>query len=201
MGHRENLLAGAKQCLLERGYAHTTARDLVAASGTNLASIGYHFGSKEALLNEAMILLLDEWATEMERILRAEPAADPAQQFELTWSRMLASFAEIRPVLVGSVEAFPQAERVPALREQLAQAHEKARMGLAAMFHAAQPTKDERAVRAVGSVHLTLLIGVLIQWLIDPARAPTASELAEGLRQVAATMHPASTMHPSERER
>ena len=30
-----------------------TARDIVAASGANLASIGYHFGSKEALLSAA----------------------------------------------------------------------------------------------------------------------------------------------------
>ena len=50
MGHREDLLEGAKRCLLEKGYGRTTARDLVQASGTNLASIGYHYGSKDALL-------------------------------------------------------------------------------------------------------------------------------------------------------
>ena len=49
MGHKEDLLDGAKRMLLERGYANTTARDIVAASKTNLASIGYHFGSKEQL--------------------------------------------------------------------------------------------------------------------------------------------------------
>jgi len=53
MGHREDLLAGAVRCLREKGYAHTTARDIVAASGTNLASIGYHYGSTKALLNAA----------------------------------------------------------------------------------------------------------------------------------------------------
>ena len=37
-------------CLREKGYAHTTARDIVAASSTNLASIGYHYGSTKALL-------------------------------------------------------------------------------------------------------------------------------------------------------
>ena len=58
MGHREDLLEGAKKCLLEIGYANTTARDIVAASGTNLASIGYHFGSKEALMTQAIIELL-----------------------------------------------------------------------------------------------------------------------------------------------
>ena len=50
MGHREELLDGAAQCLYDKGFGRTTARDVVAASGTNLASIGYHFGSKDALL-------------------------------------------------------------------------------------------------------------------------------------------------------
>ncbi|WP_249044824.1 helix-turn-helix domain-containing protein [Crossiella equi] len=66
MGHREDLLAGAKRCLFERGYARTTARDIVAASGTNLASIGYHFGSKEALMTQALIEALTESTAEAE---------------------------------------------------------------------------------------------------------------------------------------
>src|SRR6266513_2317004 len=55
--HREQLVKGAIKCLQTKGYARTTTRDIAAASGANLASIGYHFGSKEALLNEAMIRL------------------------------------------------------------------------------------------------------------------------------------------------
>ena len=55
--HRDQLIKGAIKCLQTKGYAHTTARDIASASGANLASIGYHFGSKEALLNEAMIRL------------------------------------------------------------------------------------------------------------------------------------------------
>ncbi|MGW4249734.1 helix-turn-helix domain-containing protein [Nocardia sp. NPDC004722] len=42
MGTREDLLAAAKQCLATRGYARTTVRDIVAASGANLAAINYH---------------------------------------------------------------------------------------------------------------------------------------------------------------
>ena len=49
--HRDALLDAAKSLLRERDYGNITARDLVAASNTNLGSIGYHFGSKEALLN------------------------------------------------------------------------------------------------------------------------------------------------------
>ena len=44
----------ARRLLETRGYAHITARDLVAESGTNLGSIGYHFGSKAELLNQAI---------------------------------------------------------------------------------------------------------------------------------------------------
>src|SRR3989442_906316 len=65
MGHREDLLTAARRLLEEKGYARTTARDLVAASGTNLASIGYHFGSKEALLNEAIGEAVAEWTDQV----------------------------------------------------------------------------------------------------------------------------------------
>ena len=65
MGNREKLLAGAKRCIQEKGFARTTARDLVAASGTNLASIGYHFGSKEALLTQALVEELGEWGDQV----------------------------------------------------------------------------------------------------------------------------------------
>jgi len=53
MGHKEDLLEGAQRCLLAKGFVRTTARDIVAESGTNLASIGYHYGSKDALLVQA----------------------------------------------------------------------------------------------------------------------------------------------------
>ncbi len=61
MSHREDLLDGAVRCLREKGYAQTTARDIVAASGTNLASIGYHYGSTKALLNAAVRRAMDDF--------------------------------------------------------------------------------------------------------------------------------------------
>src|SRR6185295_1229331 len=93
MGHREDLLAGAVRCLREKGYAHTTARDIVAASGTNLASIGYHYGSTRALLNA-----MDDFGAEMARAI-GEPdpgpnALEPSalERFEQFWTRVIDSF-------------------------------------------------------------------------------------------------------------
>ena len=59
MGNREDLLAGAKRCLIERGWAHTTVRDIASAAGVSHAAIGYHFGSKDALLTQALVEAVD----------------------------------------------------------------------------------------------------------------------------------------------
>ncbi|GAA5003457.1 hypothetical protein GCM10025734_40840 [Kitasatospora paranensis] len=72
MGNREDLLAGAKRCLYEKGYGRTTARDIASAAGVSLAAIGYHYGSKEALLTQATIQALGEWGT---RSVRCWPAS------------------------------------------------------------------------------------------------------------------------------
>jgi AcrR family transcriptional regulator len=191
VGHREKLLSGAKRCLYERGYARTTARDIVAASGTNLASIGYHFGSKEALLNAAMIEAIDEWGQELERILATETDidADPMERFEAIWARVIGSFEAHRPLWVASFEAFLQAERSPELREQLAASQEEARFGLAALFWGIDESAvDERSARTVGSFYTALLSGLMMQWLLDPERAPSGRDVAEALRKILANL-------------
>src|SRR6516225_8755418 len=75
MGNREALLAGAKRCLIEKGYARTTARDIAAASGVSLAAIGYHFGSKDALMNQAIYEFVGEWAVGTPPGDRSEPGS------------------------------------------------------------------------------------------------------------------------------
>jgi AcrR family transcriptional regulator len=192
MGHRERLLAGAKRCLYERGYARTTARDIVAASGTNLASIGYHFGSKEALLNAAMIEAIDEWGDELERALITDTdvgSMDPIERFESIWTRVIESFETHRSLWVASFEGFMAAQRSPELREQLAAGHEQARFGLVALFqNLEESVVDERLARTVGSFYLALMSGLIVQWLVDPERAPSGSDMAEALRTILASI-------------
>jgi AcrR family transcriptional regulator len=196
VGHREKLLAGAKGCLYERGYARTTARDIVAASGTNLASIGYHFGSKEALLNAAMIEAIDEWGEELEGILATDTNidadTDPMERFESIWTRVIDSFDAHRPLWVASFEAFAPAQHSPELREQLAEGQEEGRFGLAALFQRLDESMvDERSARTVGSFYLALLSGLMVQWLVDPERAPSGRDMAEALRTILASVRPA----------
>ena len=188
MGNREDLLEAAKRCLYEKGYARTTARDIAAASGVSLAAIGYHFGSKEALLNAARIEAIGDWWQELERTLAADadPGTDPMERFEAIWTRLLESFAAQRPLWVASFEILAQIDESPEVRAAVADAQQRARLGLAALFHNLDPTLDEKTARRVGSFYLALLPGVMAQWLIDPEHAPSARDLAEALRTIAA---------------
>jgi hypothetical protein len=43
---------------------------------------------------------------------------------------------------------------------------------------------DEATVRTVGSAQMALMSGVVTQWLTDPATAPSAEEIAEGVRNL-----------------
>ena len=193
MGHREDLLEGAKRCLYEKGYARTTARDIVAASGTNLASIGYHYRSTEALLNAAMIRAIEEWSEEIARTLGVEGdlPADPAERFESTWTRVIDSFAAHRQLWVATIEATVQAERAPEVRAFLADALQQGREGLAALFENVDAAADPRKAWAIGSFYQALMSGVMVQWLIDPKRAPSGRDLAEALRMIVGAAPPA----------
>jgi len=186
MGNREDLLAAAKRCLYERGYARTTARDIATAAGTSLAAIGYHFGSKDALLNEARIQAIAEWYDELGRALAAssEPDATPMERFEAIWTRMIELFAAHRALWSVSFEMLAQIDQTPEVRRAVADAQQQARLGLASLFHNIDATLDEKSAWVVGSFYLALLPGVMAQWLIDPEHAPSGRDLADALRTI-----------------
>ncbi|MDZ5443915.1 TetR family transcriptional regulator [Micromonospora sp. 4G57] len=188
MGNREDLLAGAKRCLIEKGYAGTTARDIAAASGTSLAAIGYHFRTTKALLNEALFEAMAEWGEELQRALAvdAAPDATPEQRFEAAWARIIESFARLRPLWAIQFELIAQMDRTPELREAFATANRQARLGLAEIFHHLDPATDEAGALALGAFHQALLAGLATQSLVDPDSVPTARDLIRAMRTVTA---------------
>jgi len=183
MGHREDLLAGAKRCLYEKGFARTTARDIVAASGTNLGSIGYHYGSTPALMQAAMLSAIEEWGDVLGAALATDGADEADDPLVRYWQRVIGSMRSHRQLWLASVEAMIQSEHSPELKAQLAEGMEQGRSGLAAMLTGRdEATIDEQTVRTIGSVAMALMSGVLTQLLTDPARAPSAEQIAAGVR-------------------
>ncbi|MQA77559.1 MAG: TetR family transcriptional regulator [Streptosporangiales bacterium] len=185
MGNREDLLGGAVRCLREKGYAQITARDIASAAGTSLAAIGYHFGSKEALLNAALFEVMDSWGAEFATAMPDDDVSDPIERFATAWTGLLEVATRQPELAAASFESFLQARRSPELRAQLAAGQEEGRRGLVAVIQGIDEADvtDEQS-RTLGSFYSALLSGVLGQWLIDPDRAPSGRDLAEALRAV-----------------
>jgi AcrR family transcriptional regulator len=187
VGHREALLAAARRLLEERGYAHITARDLVAASDTNLASIGYHFGSKAGLLNEAIEAAFEDWAGQLAEFVMSDPDATPLQRAAATWVRSAETLPERRSLLQSYVEALAQAMRVPQLRAQLAghYARARARVGelVARSLGGGIGAEDPRCL-AVAALVIAACDGLAMQWMLDPDAFPSTDDLLGGLEQV-----------------
>lgn len=189
MGNREDLLAGALECLKAKGWTRTTVRDIAAAAGVNHAAIGYHFGSREALLIEAFTQAIDAWGAETEAAVRATigAGAGPRERYEAFWHRVIASYADNRWLWLATIEAAVQAEHSPKLRELMAASLRQGRSGLAAgLLGVPEDEVDEAGEQALGSVQLALMSGVLVQWLIDPGRAPDERMVADGVLGLAA---------------
>ncbi|MDQ1289366.1 MAG: hypothetical protein QG622_2932 [Actinomycetota bacterium] len=190
MGHREQLLRGAIQCLYERGYTRTTARDIVAASGTNLASIGYHYGSKDALLTSAMVQALGDWGDALREATHNVEGDDPLSRMEAIWTGVIDSVRQNPTLWTASSEIYTEAFHQEELRERLQEAYRESRPWFAQMTLGEAPGEkgpsDERVAKAVGSLVLAIVSGLSVQWLLDPDDAPTAAELVAALRTVLA---------------
>ncbi|GAA5144851.1 TetR/AcrR family transcriptional regulator [Pseudonocardia eucalypti] len=184
MGNREDLVAGARRCLLERGYARTTVRDIAGAAGVSMAAIGYHYGSKEALLNAALMETVREWGDELARALSADPGVPADRRFAATWTRVVESFERNRPMWAVVYEVYAQIDHASELRQQLVDGMREGRLGLAQLLGGIDPARQPAEADTVGAFYQALLIGVMMQWLVDPESAPTGERLAEALRLV-----------------
>ncbi|MEN2422111.1 TetR/AcrR family transcriptional regulator [Streptomyces rimosus] len=188
MGHREDLLEGAKRCLLDKGYARTTARDIVAASGANLASIGYHYGSKDVLMRQALVETAAEWGAGFADTGEAggpAPEGDPVERFAAMWDLILRRFQEQRDFVTSQVEVLGLLPRDPELRTELASVLPEGGEGLVAVFEGVPDSAvDAETARVVGSFYQALLTGLMVQSLISPGSVPSGGDLVEAMRRV-----------------
>ncbi|KOG32566.1 MULTISPECIES: TetR/AcrR family transcriptional regulator [Streptomyces] len=186
MGHKEDLLEGAKRCLLEKGYGRTTARDIVAASGTNLASIGYHYGSKDALLQQAFLALTEEWGEQVSvpdgPEGAAPPPADPYERFRAMWAQLIGAAEVSRPVWKLQTEVVTRLDDDEKLREAIKEPQREGRLGIAEGMLGIDPAADPEKARVAGLLLQAMATGVMIQWMVDPDTAPSAEDLTAGLK-------------------
>ncbi|WP_154792403.1 TetR/AcrR family transcriptional regulator [Occultella kanbiaonis] len=184
MGHRDNLLLAARNCLLRKGYAATTVRDLVEESGANQASINYHFRSKDRLLNQALFELNREWGALLFEALgvdptRESPSGTPPDERGVVelWNRVIGSIRSNEQLWFVNFESVSFVQHDPEIRQMNADGQAASRTALALAFAGLGKDSDPARRRAVGSHYYSLLVGLALQLLTDPDHAPTAAEI------------------------
>jgi pimeloyl-ACP methyl ester carboxylesterase/AcrR family transcriptional regulator len=135
-GHaREALLEAAQTCLVDHGYAGTSARRVAAASGANLRSIAYHYGSLDELLLTALSTNFRTWMAPLIASLVPHGDLGDERDARARLDRGLARFADELPSRSGLVSAWLEAvalsHRDPRLRERLAANQERFTAALA----------------------------------------------------------------------
>ena len=190
MGNREDLLDAATRCLYDKGYGRTTARDIATGAGVSLAAIGYHYGSKEALLNAALRRALEAWGDDLEAATAAAGRADgtPAQRFEAAWSGVLGSFAANRALWSVQFELLGLIDRDPGLKEMFTEASREARLALVDLFGDGGVGDDKPRRLALGALYQAMLAGTAAQWLADPDSPPPAADMVAALRAIGTSL-------------
>src|SRR4029077_11340548 len=166
------LLEAAKELIRERGYAGTSVRDLAAASGTNLAAVNYHFGSREKLLNQAVLESFLDWTDSVveadARLTQTDPAAGPLEHMTAGARPLVEAFPELLPLFVVFLEALLQAQRSPELREQLAAPYAEKRGRAGEMVRAAMGAQapPDRRLEVSTSFMIAVSDGLMVQALL-----------------------------------
>ncbi len=183
------LLGAARRLVGERGYAGASVREIAAAAGTNIGAVNYHFGSREELLNQAVLDYFLEWGDRVGQV-EVDPEAEPLAQFAARARPMMDGLTQAQPVFVVFLEALLQSRRSPELHRRLVEHYAEQRRRAVEAIAASESGSElpPRFREIVASYVLAVVDGFQLQALLDPTALPTGDELAafyEGLAAAA----------------
>jgi AcrR family transcriptional regulator len=165
--NRSNLIEGTLRCLERLAPERVTARAIAAESGANLASIAYHFGSKDNLVTEAAIEGLDRWLAEVAAGLGELASGEPAARFRRAGEVIEASRRRHLGLARNYVSALAKAQHDARIRDTLADGFRGARPEVASLLGLG----GDRAGHDAAGLVLALFHGLLLQVLLDPSLA------------------------------
>ncbi|QIS12053.1 TetR/AcrR family transcriptional regulator [Nocardia arthritidis] len=187
MGNREDLLAGARKVIVERGVAKATARDIASAAGVSLAAIGYHFGSKEALITEALAESLGNSIGDgMDALIRESTGTPLLRAFAHLWNEMPKVFQENRDYMTASLENMVRVVRSP--RDQQFYADQMPGMyrEMVALLRDTHPQLNEEQAYAIAQLNWVLVQGLgMLSVVMPDAELPDGDRLAEAVAVLA----------------
>jgi len=165
--NRAGIIDGTLRCLQRMPPERITARMIAAESGANLASITYHFQSKDNLLTEALIEGLDRWLDEIGSRLGVLSTMDVSGRYRRA-GELIAQTRESHTGLARLFfSALAKAQHDDRIRELLAAGFARTRPAVAALLGLGSDQAGEDA----GGLVLAVFYGLLAQTLLDPVLA------------------------------
>ena len=164
------------------GLADRPELDLGFGDGSN--SLFDHFGSKDALLDEAVAKVCAESVKRMGEAAFAGEADPPLDRMAASWVAMLEAFKQGDGVSGVYIDAACQSRWNPKLRQTMIAVHRRDRDAVAHMVREALGEEAAAAgadPRVVASFLIAVYDGFALQWLLDPDEAPTGEELLASL--------------------
>ena len=158
--NRDVLIEGTLRCLERLPPERVTARAIAEESGANLASIAYHFGSKDELVTEAAIAGLDRWLEQIDAALGEERGDD---RLGAAGDVIEATRREHGGLARGFTAALVRGQHDPRVRARLTAGFERTRPRMAGLLGLGS---DRAGIDAAGLVH-SLFLGLLMQTLLD----------------------------------
>ncbi|MCO1654849.1 TetR/AcrR family transcriptional regulator [Pseudonocardia humida] len=175
--NRAQLVEGTLRCLERLPPERITARAIAEESAANLASITYHFGSKDALVTAAVIEGLDRWLDEIAGALQGVDPEQPGERFRRAFVAVEGSRQRHLGLARTLVAALARAQHDAQVREMLAEGFRRSRRDVATVLGLGT---DQAGLDAAG-LALAQFNGLLFQTLLDPDLAVPLSrwELAQ----------------------
>ncbi|MEV0713226.1 TetR/AcrR family transcriptional regulator [Asanoa sp. NPDC050611] len=183
--NRAQLVDGTLRCLERLPPERVTARVIADESGANLASITYHFGSKDELVTEAVIVGLDRWLAEIGRLVdAAAPGGTPQERFQAAISVVEQTRRDHEGLARTFLGAMAKAQHDERVRALLAEGFRRTRDDVARVLELGADAAGEDA----GGLALALFDGLLFQALVDPGLAIEGERIVRALARLRGVM-------------
>ncbi|HTQ14962.1 MAG TPA: TetR/AcrR family transcriptional regulator [Rhizomicrobium sp.] len=170
---RTRLIAAAKQSLMERGYARTTAVEVCSRAGVTRGALFHHFGGLSALFATTLEeVCADIVKRSREAAERSDPHHAAAEYVETAW----AGFGH--PDFKIVIEVWFAARNDPSLRKELDPVIERFRRAATPQLNAALAAKVGRSAEDVAFYRLALeaMIGMALGRAVAPGSKPMGHE-------------------------
>lgn len=166
---REQLIRATREAIRDVGMAGSTAREIAGRASANLASIPYHFGSKDALVAEALVAEARDLVAPVLALLASEkPPPERAMEAAGMLNELFVQSRTQVPVYLAALAAAPHS---PDVREGLGALWRELRERLA---DDVRRQLDEGHLPpwvqpdAMASLILSLVNGVVLASVVDP---------------------------------